>query len=116
MQLDWNNCEGDEWCPLNTVNLAHSHFADMEGVYIIWHSGETPATVRVGQGVIKDRIAAHRNDSEVQAFVNLELYVTWASVSQASLDGIEAYLAERLNPKVGERFPDREHIEVNLPW
>jgi hypothetical protein len=34
---------------------------------VIWPGGSTPATVRVGQGIIKDRIADHRNNPEVQA-------------------------------------------------
>ena len=116
MQVQWNKCQGNEWCPLNTVDLDHSHFNNMEGVYIIWHGGSNPATVRVGQGVIRDRLKAHRNDPQISAYANLGLLVTWASVSQSQRDGVEAYLAQKLNPKVGERFPTRAPIEVNLPW
>ncbi len=116
MEVQWNKCQDDKWCPLNTVNLENSHFDGLEGVYIIWHGGATPATVRVGQGAIKDRLSAHRNDPEVQAYEGLVLYATWASVTAADRDGIEAFLAEQLDPKVGDRFPAREPIEVNLPW
>ncbi len=116
MKLKWIKCTGDEWCPLKTVDLQNSHFDRLEGVYIIWHAGSNPANVRVGQGVIRDRLAAHRNDKDVQAFADLTLYVTWASVSSAQLDGVEAFVANKMDPKVGERFPDRKPIEVNLPW
>lgn len=32
------------------------------------------------------------------------------------MEGVEKYLANTLNPVVGERFPERTPIEVNLPW
>jgi hypothetical protein len=116
MQVSWNKCKGDNWCGLNTVNLDHSHFDGMEGVYIIWHGGDSPATVRVGKGVIRDRLAAHRQDPEVQSYDHLNLLATWASVSANYRDGVEAYLANTLNPLVGERFPNVSPITVNLPW
>ena len=116
MNVEWIKCKGDKWCTLATVNLQDRHFDGLEGVYIIWHGGSNPATVRAGQGVIRDRLATHRNDREVQAFSHLNLLVTWASVESAYRDGVEAFLADQLNPKVGERFPNRTPIEVNLPW
>jgi hypothetical protein len=116
MQIKWIKCQGEVWCPLATVNLSHAHFENLEGVYVIWHGGSNPATVRVGQGIIRDRLMTHRNDPEVQAFSSLGLFVTWASVQQTFCDGVEMFLASRLKPKVGERFPDRTPIEVNLPW
>jgi hypothetical protein len=88
----------------------------MEGVYIIWHTGDPSKTVRVGQGVIRDRISSHREDAEIQAYSTYGLLVSWVSVLSQYRDGIEAYLAARLDPLVGERFPTRAPIEVNLPW
>jgi len=88
----------------------------MEGVYVIWHGGQTPKTVRVGQGVIKDRLSAHRQDNQIKAYSQHGLFVTWASVPAAERGGVEAYLAAQLNPLVGERFPDVRQIAVNLPW
>lgn len=116
MNLSWNKCQNDVWCDLSTVNLQHAHFQNMKGVYIIWHGGKSPATVRVGQGNIAERLAAHRQDKQVQAYAVHTLYVTWASVPAASHDGVEAFLADRLNPLVGERFPEVVPITVNLPW
>lgn len=116
MTISWIKCKGDVWCGLNTVKLDDPHFNGMEGVYIIWHGGQHASTVRVGQGIIKERLRAHRLDSEIQAYNNNTLYVTWASVSLDNRDGVEKYLADRLNPLVGDRFPDRQPIPVNLPW
>ena len=116
MNVSWNKCEGDAWCALNKVNLAHEHFNGMEGVYIIWHGGPTPKVVRVGQGVIRERLTAHRQDEEIQAHAGLNLYGTWASVDARNRDGVEVFLANTLKPLVGDRFPDGAPISVNLPW
>jgi len=116
MELAWIKCVGDSWCQLNRVNLVHSHFDDMEGVYVIWHAGTDAHTVRVGQGNIRERLTAHRTDVEVQAYANHGLYVTWASVTPGNRDGIEAYLAVKLTPRKGVRSPKAAPIPVNLPW
>lgn len=116
MQLKWIKCQGDVWCHLNTVNLQHQHFDDMDGVYVIWHGGENAATVKVGQGNIRSRLQSHRNDPVIQKFSNLGLFVSWAKVSSYQKDGVEKYLGIHLNPIVAERFPDINPIEVNYPW
>jgi hypothetical protein len=71
--------------------------------------------VRVGQGNIKERIAQHRNDPQILAFRQHRLFVTWAAVPDKDRDGVEAFLAAYCNPLVGERFPQRYPITVNLP-
>ncbi len=114
--LNWIKCTGESWCDFLTVNLSNDHFDGMEGVYVIWHGGNPSHTVRAGQGVIRDRIAQHRQDSQILAFRNLGLFVTWASVPSHQKDGVERYLGDRLAPKVGDRLPDASSIEVNLPW
>lgn len=111
MKLDWIKCQNEEWCDFSNVNLAHEHFNDLNGVYIIW-SNET--FVRLGSGEIKDRIADHRDNNEITEYPSLK--VTWAKVNSNQMEGVEKYLANTLNPVVGERFPDRTPIEVNLPW
>lgn len=117
MQLQWIKCQGDVWCMLSNVNLSHPHFDNMNGIYVIWHAGPNPATVYVGQGFIRDRLAAHRTDRRIQQYNSLGLYVTWASVQSASLNAVERYLADKLAPKVGEAHPDVAlPAIVNLPW
>lgn len=114
--LLWNKCQRDLWCGLLDVDLSHSHFDGMEGVYVIWHAGNQAQTVRVGQGIIRDRIAQHRQDSQILAYRNLGLFVTWASVPAYQRDGVERYLGDQLAPKVDDRLPDAVPIQVNLPW
>ncbi len=117
LQLNWGRC-GDtpQWCSFDTVNLASKHFDNLEGVYIIWHGGPSPATVRVGQGNIRDRLTAHRNDPAITRYRDQGLYVTWAAVPGGQRDGVERFLADQLQPKVGVVFPNAQPIRVNLPW
>lgn len=58
------------------VDLNSAHFNWLEGVYIIWHSGDAPNVVYVGQGVIRDRLAEHREDPAVLAYQTQSLYAT----------------------------------------
>ncbi len=115
-QLSWNKCQGDVWCNLLNVNLGHQHFNNMAGVYVIWHAGPKPTTVRIGNGIIRDRLGAHRQDAAVLRYKDYGLLVTWASVPAPMREGVERFLSERLNPMVGERFPEAAPVEVNLPW
>jgi hypothetical protein len=101
------------------VDLNHPHFNGLEGVYIIWHGGAHPSTVYVGQGVIKDRLATHRQEKDILQFSSFGLFVTWAKVDGRSHDGVERFLADKLQPKVpglGARYPAAAPIPVNLPW
>jgi len=113
----WNKCVSGIWCQLNNVNLAHDHFTDMEGVYIIWHGSDNPENIiKVGQGNIAERLYSHRNDPEIQGYNYKTLYVTWAKLMPIYHDGVEAYLGLVLKPLIAERFPSTDLIKVNLPW
>lgn len=116
MNLNWIKCEGNVWCSLLNLNLNHPHFENLAGVYIIWHGGTQPATVYVGRGIISARLTQRREDGEILKFSHHGLFVTWAQVDAYSQPGVERFLAERLNPKVGERHPDNPTIVVNFPW
>lgn len=114
MNLNWGTCgDNGSWCGFLTVNLEHTYFNGKEGVYIIWQS--KGPVIRVGQGVIKDRLAEHRRDGSITAYNNL--FVTWAVVPVFQRNDVERFLAEKLNPVVGERFPiPNSSIAVNLPF
>lgn len=116
LNLRWIRYDNGNWCDLLALDTNQEHFNNMEGVYIVWHAGQNPATVYVGQGVVRDRIVKHKQENAVLAYQQYGLYVTWASVPATYRDGIERYLAEILNPKIGRRYPDVPPIEVNLPW
>ena len=113
LTLDWVKCQDDRWCNLETLNL--ESVGGVSGVYVIWHRGDNPRWVRVGQGKIKDRLAAHRKDPKILAHRLHGLFVTWAAVDPSQVDGVEAFLADRCDPLVGDRFPERSPIQVNLP-
>jgi hypothetical protein len=110
----WIKSTNGTWLPFDRVNLSG---IKTTGVYVIWHGGQNPWTVRVGQGDIVDRITTHRADQKILAYRSYGgLWVTWAEVSIRYLDGIERYLGNQLRPLVGEKFPDVSPIPVNLPW
>lgn len=110
--LSWGTCEPNrQWCRLSKLNLDHEHFDDMNGVYIIW-SGVN--VIRVGSGIIRNRLKEHRQNSDILAYPNL--CVTWAKVHGNQMLCVEKYLADELKPLIGERFPSRTPIVVNLPW
>ena len=113
LNVTWGKCGDDNhWCNFHNLDLNGNTFNNLQGVYIIWSSGGN--VVRVGSGVIKDRIADHRNDAQITAHQNL--LVTWAGVNANQMQGVEKYLADTYNPVVGERFPNRVAISVNHPW
>jgi tetratricopeptide (TPR) repeat protein len=114
--LDWIKCENDSWCGANVVNVDHHHFDGLEGVYVVWYGGASPATLMVGQGRIREAIRALRANVTVQAYAGQALYVTWAAVPRAQRDGVEKFLVDRLAPRLGSSFPLRFAVAANLPW
>lgn len=114
MDLHWFKCKGGVWCGLKTLNL---DTVDEEGVYIIWHASNPSEVVYVGQGDVADRISKHRNNNEITEYESAgKLHVTWATVPAHQRDGVERYLADKLNPLVGDVHPQATPISVNLPW
>ena len=111
MQVQWIKCNGDNWCPFDSVNLSN---VTTTGVYIIWHRGNPGRVVYVGQGDVASRIKAHRTEREITQYA--PLYVTWAAVSAQYRDGVERYLADTWTPLVGVAHPDVAPIAVNSPW
>ena len=116
MNLAWFKCDGDNWCSFARLNLDHE-LVKVGGVYVIWHSGPTPATVYVGQsGNISERLGAHRNDKNIIVHYPLGLFVTWARVDAKFRDGIERYLIDALRPIGNDRGPSATPISVGSPW
>lgn len=113
LKLNWIKSTEARWLPLLTFNI--EAMSNWSGVYTIWHMEPNSRYVRIGQGNIRDRLSEHRKDPDVLAYESKGLYVTWALVPANQQNGVEAFLASKLNPLVGERFPDVPHIPVNLP-
>jgi hypothetical protein len=116
LSVSWGKCTGGNWCQFATVDLGHEAF-DGGGVYVIWHLGPKSRVVYVGQAsVLRDRIAAHREDERILAYSSSGLRFTWTILRKAERDGAEVYLADRYQPLVGDRHPDATPIIVNSPW
>lgn len=120
LHLHWHRYINNNWVMLYGVDLDDTHFDNLNGVYIIWYFDDTgyPHIVRVGQGEIKSRLKAHRSDLkflEYEICQRKTLFATWARVWFSDRDGVEAFLGKELRPEIGERFPDADPIEVNLP-
>lgn len=112
MVLDWIKYPNGNWCDLLGLNLDDAHFNNMDGVYIIWSN--KGYTVRIGQGIVKDRFTDHRGNRLI--LNHPVLFATWAKVPAHLKDGVERYLANVLKPVVGDAFPQVAPIQVNLPW
>ncbi len=116
MNVTWLKTNNGGWHNLTSVDLAHSHFNDLKGIYIIWQRYVSTANVvKVGQGVIRDRLQLHRNDEKIQAYNAEGLSVTWAQVNTLQCDSVERFLGDIYSPKVAQRFPDVVPLNVNLP-
>ena len=118
MIVNWNKCgKGTDahWCSLERLQL--DSIAEDGGVYIIWHEGNPSRVVRIGQGIISDRLNVHRNDREITTYRKYgALRVTWAAVPILQRDAVERYLADTWPPLVGSAFPDVRPLAVNSPW
>lgn len=113
--VQWVTSQAGTWLQFETFNLSSAE--DDEGVYIIWHAGNPGKVVKVGQGVVQDRLCAHRSDAAICSYRHDgELRVTWAIVPVAYRDGVERYLGDYWKPLVGDRFPDALPIAVNQPF
>lgn len=125
-----------QWCQLNPelLNDPRLEFrletrfgvlrTDIVGVYIIWAGVSNRTILKVGSGIIKNRLGEHFRDPKVQAYKYSGLYATWARISpffkpDGRLNdrerGIEKFLGILLNPKLTQRLPDVDPIWVNLP-
>ena len=79
--------------------------------------GENPWVVYVGQGDVAERIADHRINPNITRHAQKgNLFVTWATVSEAQRNGVERYLADKFNPLEGEHHPVAKPIIINSPW
>ena len=76
--------------------------------------------MKVGSGIIKDKLAVDLRDPEIQAYRPTRLYVTWASTvsvigPEKTQKGIEKFLEVVFKPKLMEDLPDIDLVMVNLP-
>ena len=127
--LRWQRCiKNSLWCQFNERLLNDGrlearlgdHCAGISGVYIIWAGIEDRIVLKIGSGIIKDKLAADLRDPEVQAYKPARLYVTWASTlsvigPEEIQKGIEKFLGVVFKPKLSENLPDVDIVMANLP-
>lgn len=117
MYLEWYNCVDDVWCELNRVDLNHSLFKGLEGVYIIWFYENKTTTVSVGEGIILKELSEKKNDRAIQAFNSRTIYVTWAEIEDSETRSeVLNYLSSELKPKIDTKSNNTNKLKVNLPW
>jgi hypothetical protein len=101
---------------LDKVDLAAiDHAGVAHGVFVIWRSAWRPASVvlYVGRGFLRRELADCRRDPLFR--FEPGLHVTWAGVDIGEVDGVAAYLCEKLRPVWGELVPRVPQMAVNLP-
>jgi len=114
MNIDWRKCLLQSRCQLNLINLNSEHFDNLLGVYVIWSGNDVKRIISVGQGAIRDRLIDMQINKKVRGY-GPGLFVTWAEVPKASLEGVEAFLCKKLNPLVHQNITCLDFINVNLP-
>lgn len=76
-----------------------------------------PRTIYVGQGVVADRLQQHRSNQTMRAMNSQStLYVAFADLGSGDRDHVERWLANRLQPMLGDAHPNAVPVEVNLPF
>lgn len=114
MIIDWCQCILKSRCRLKIINLNNEYFDDLIGVYVIWSGNDEKNIVSVGQGKIREKLIEMQIDQQVQSY-GPDLFVTWAAVPKASLEGVEAFLCDELNPTIHRNITNNNFVTVNLP-
>ena len=86
-----------------TVGSDGPDLKNIGGVYVVWHRGEQPAWVYVGQSTsLADTFEELlKNDQVMQFHKRGGLYVTWSQILDQYRDGVTRYLVETLQPVSG---------------
>ena len=127
--VQWQRClKNSLWCQFNEKLLSNGRFetrlgdhsVNISGIYIIWTGIGDRTVLKVGSGIIKDKLEEHLRDPEIQAYKPTRLYVTWASTlsvigSEEIQKGVEKFLDIVFKPKLAEHLPDVDLVMVNLP-
>jgi hypothetical protein len=117
VQLQWHKDSAGAWHTLDAVDPARfEHAGGQHGVFVIWRNGESArmsVVLYVGRGFLPRELADCRRDPLFRA--EHGLHVTWASLPPRDVDGVAAYLYDRLRPLWGEAVQTVQPLPVNLP-
>lgn len=114
-KLLWAKSIDNKWLNLTNLDLTNLHAT---GVYMIWHGGENPRIVRIGQGNIAARLAGHRLNHQIMRFIESgPMMVTWAEIeTQAVRDGVETFLATQFPPLIKDKLPEVQPLQASSPF
>jgi len=118
LNLQWGKCRAylvDEWCRLLDLDTGRMDLSVLDGVYMIWYGGGSPAVLKVGQGTVKNFLREAKTDPALLKYQSHGLYTTWARVPAAQKDGVARYLIDELKPVLASDAPRAEPVQVNLP-
>jgi hypothetical protein len=114
VRVNWVKPRDGGWFSLRRLKL--ETVVRLGGCYVIWEAGQPSTAVRVGQGIIPNRLGEHRRDRLIMEYGPSDsLYVTWTILPENLWDGVEVFLAQYYEPLVGVRYPEASPIRVNLP-
>jgi type II secretion system (T2SS) protein E len=119
MWLEWvkqRKAGTERWCNLFEVSLDDPQFDSLDGIYVIWQFGPTPV-LAVGHGRIREHLERARLDPRfVEKHETSAVYATWARVDPASVQGVQRYLADVLDPAFFRTASGTARaLAVNLP-
>ncbi len=120
LTLEWMIGADDNWCSFEDIDLSNPCFEKLHGVYVVWYPPSEKCgegrVVCAGQGFIRNKIAAHREDPTLTRYSCHRPLVTWAEVDQSHRESVAAYLNATLKPMHGEFHGHAVQTLVNLPW
>lgn len=114
LRVEWCKCMLGSKCRLDLLNLTNEYFSSLVGIFIIWSESDKRKTIYIGRGIIRNRLKEMKSDAAVQRY-GPNLFVTWAEVATINLDGVEAFLYNKLDPAIKDNMICLDFIEINLP-
>jgi hypothetical protein len=112
--VEWQRHAEGHWCQLEKLDPPPPA---EPGVYIIWHGGARPRVLRVGHGVLADRLAELGEDPRLCSYRRYgTLFVTWAEISQDLARGAAKYIANRFRPVHTDALTGVTTVPVTAPF
>lgn len=113
MIVDWIQLPDENWADFTEEGLQpFEEDREKKCVYLIWSVNEN-RMIYVGSGDV-ERLWDHLKENEITDYKGVKF--TYALIkNKDDYQGAENYLAQVYGPLVGERYPQDNFKEVNLP-
>jgi hypothetical protein len=113
LTVAWEKTRDGNWYTFEPQNI---DCVSGSGVCIVWHEGETPATVCVGHGDLAQCLHEFYENRAVSMYRKLgPMRFTWTEMSTVLQRGVSRYLSEQLKPAFEDTATLVKSIPVNLP-